>query len=513
MTMREIVRQLNAARACGPIHRYSTIHMRIEENPMMIAFVRMAGESRPWAMAYGRFLDDEPKILSVPDGRNRLAVGKMCEVLAEDFLEYFRVTGYTWDPINKESTIEESFPQLWVPSARHVEMFHHLQYAFWRVRKGDDRTQPLTVFARLSGWLFRESTRLGQQAVVDASKLFRESYVFPTDSSSLGHLGACLEWFSEYSDLKEARLAVRKAAELRDSPTLDPELDNKIFAPLIQRRADRAAEGKETDSIDLQIAHNLAPEVLRRWELVRRAYRVISNDTREVNPGVHELTSSTLQSFYSQFQRIEENMQDPDMGPAYTQHPETDFHGSAAASNYFVMTAADTAYIAKLVHYDEELQAEALASGKAFMADVISVQNAGTGRTTTPIWRLRVQVGEKLRIREGERYSPLAEALHGILVRSVEIIDSENLEIVVEWTERKTVPLEHPISARPIELEWVGHRLMFVPKDGSEFDKSKSRAVWNAAGGPGAWLTHGSAPTKIEPTIVDDITQLTGGTL
>jgi hypothetical protein len=55
--------------------------------------------------------------------------------------------------------------------------------------------------------------------------------------------------------------------------------------------------------------------------------------------------------------------------------------------------------------------------------------------------------------------------------------------------------------------------MMFVPKDGSEFDKSKSRAVWNAAGGPGAWLTHGSAPVKIEPTIVDDITQLTGGKL
>ena len=513
MTMREIVRQLNAAKACAPIHRYSTIHMRLEENPMMIAFVRMAGESRPWAVAYGRFLDDEPKILSVPDGRNKLAVGKMCEALAEDFLEYFRVTGYTWDPITKETTIEESFPQLWVPSARHVEMFHHLQYAFWRVRKGDDRTQPLTVFARLSGWLFRESTRLGQQAVVDASKLFRDSYVFPTDNSSLGQLGACIEWFNPHSDLKNARLQVRKAAELRDSPTLDPELDNKVFAPLIQKRIDLAAEGQDTESIDMQIANNLAPEVLRRWELVRRAYQVIANDTREANVGVDDLANSTLQSFYSQFQRIEENMQDPDMGPAYTQHPETDFHGSAAASNYFVMTAADTAYIAKLVHDDEELQAEALASGKAFMADVVLVQNTGTGRTTTPIWNLRVQVGEKLRIREGERYSPLSEAQHGVLVRSVEIIDAATLEISVEWTDRKTVPLENPISARPVDPEWVGHRMMFVPKDGSEFDKSKSRAVWNAAGGPGAWLTHGAAPAKIEPTIVDDITQLTGGNL
>ena len=103
MSLRELVRQLNAVKACGPIHRYSTLHFRIDENPMMLAFVRMAGESRPWALAYGRFLDDEPKCLSVPDGRNRNAVAEMCELLAEDLLEYFRVAGYTWDPITKEN--------------------------------------------------------------------------------------------------------------------------------------------------------------------------------------------------------------------------------------------------------------------------------------------------------------------------------------------------------------------------------------------------------------------------
>ena len=511
MSLRELVRQLSAVKAVQPIHRYSTIHMRIDDNPMMLAFVRMAGESRPWALAYGRVKDDEPKILSVPDGRNRLAVSDMCEKMAEDFLEYFRVTGYTWDPITKETSIEEELPQLWVPSARHVEMFHHLQYAYWRVRKGDDRTQPLTVFARLSGWLFSESTRLGQQSVVDAAKLFRDSYVFPSDSTSLGHLGSCLEWFTHHPDIKTARLAVREAALLRDSPTLDPELDSKVFSPLLQKRVELISENLDTTKVDEQIQARLAPEVLRRWELTRSAYRVISNDTREVNPGVDELTNSTLQSFYSQFQRIEENMQDPDMGPAYTQHPETDFHGSAAASNYFVMTAADTAYIAKLVHFDEELQAEALASGKAFMAQVLSVQNLGSGRTTTPIWNIRVDIGEKLRIREGERYSPLQEGLHGVHVRAVEVIDASSLEVTIEWVDRKTVPLKNPITARPVDQDWVGHRLMFVPKDGSEFDKSKSRAVWNAAGGPGAWLTHGSAPVKIEPSIVDDITQLAGG--
>lgn len=510
MNTRDLVLQLQAVKKIGPVPRFSTLHTRLAENPMMIAFVRMAGESRPWALAYGRFLDEEPKVLSVPDGRNRNTVAEMCEKLADEFLAYFRVTGYTWDPITKNSTIQEEIPQLWVPSARHVEMFHHLEYAFWRVRKGDDRTKPLTVFARLSGWLFRESTRMGQQAIVDASKLFRDSYVFPTDSTSLGHLGSCLEWFKPHKDINSARLAVREVAILRDSPTLDPELDNKVFIPLINKRIELVEEGKNTDTVDNKIESQLSTEVIRRWELIRSAYRILSNDTRVINPGVEELTQSTLDSFYSSFQRIEENLQDPDLGPAYTPHPETDFHGSAAASNYFVMSAADTAYIAKLVHFDEELQAQSLAAGQAFLAEVVDVQNIGVGRSVTPQWTLRVQIGEKLRIREGERYSPLGAPLHGILVRSVEVLDSENLEIVVEWTDRKTMIVEEPANAKPVDINWVGHRVMFVPKDSSDFDKSKSWSVWKASAGPGAWLTHGSAPAKVEPGVLDDITQLTG---
>lgn len=511
MSVRELVRQLNAVKNCGPIARYSTLHLRVDENPMMIAFVRMAGESRPWALAYGRFLDEEPKCLSVPDGRNRNAVAEMCEVLAEDLLEYFRVAGYTWDPITKDNLGQGDIPQIWVPSARHVEMFHHLEYAFWRVRKGDDRTQPITVFARLCGWLFRESSRLGQQAIIDTAKTFRDSYVFPTDMTSLGHLATCIEWFGNHATIAENRQAVRKVALLRDSPTLDPEIDNKILNPLIERRGRLLADGKSTASVEKKIEEALHPEVNRRWELIRQGYKILSNDTRELNEGVNNLTLATMQSFYNQFQRIEENLQDPDLGPAYTQHPETDFHGSAAAANYFVMSAADTAYIATLVHFDEELQAEALASGKAFIAEVTNVADIGAGRTTTPVWTFRIDIAETLRIREGERYSPLGASSHGILIRSVDIIDSSTLEVVAEWTDRKTMEIQTPIVAKPVDGDWVGNRLMFVPKDGSNFDKSKSRAVWSAANGPGAWLTHGTPPPRIEPTTIDDITQLTGG--
>ena len=510
MSMREIVRQLNATKAGRPIHRYSTKHLRIDEDPMVVAFIRMAGESRPWAIAYGRLKSDEPKFISIPDGRNRIAVSEMCEIFAEDLLEYFRVAGYSWDPITKENLAEGDLPQLWVPSARHVEMFHNLQYAYWRVRKGDDRTKPITVFARLCGWLFRESTKVGQQVVVDTAAAFRSAYVFPTDTASLGHLGTCIAWFKPQKTIAETRLSVREATVLRDSPTLDPDIDNKILNPKLEKRAKLIEDGLDTSKIDFEIAEELKAEVVRRWELVRDGYKILAEDAREVNIGVDDLVYSSMQSFYSGFQRIEENIQDPDLGPAYTQHPETDFHGSAAASNYFEMSAADTAFIAKLVHSDEELQAEALAAGDAFIAEVINVENLGTGRSTKPMWTLRIEIAEKLRIREGERYAPLMQPLHGIHVRNVTVVNSSTLEAIVEWTDRKTVPLDFPLEIRPVDPEWIGHRIMFVPKDGSEFDKSKSRAVWAAANGPGAWLTHGQPPARIEANVVDDITQLSG---
>ena len=513
MSARELVRQLNAVKCGGPISRYTTLHYRIDENPMVLAFVRMAGESRPWGIAYGRFRDNKPTVISVPDGRNRIAVSEMCEKFAEDLLTYWRVEGYSWDPISTDNLMSGEIPQIWVPSVRHVEMFHHLEYAFWRVRKGDDRTKPLTVFARLSGWIYRESNRMGQQAVIDTSKFFRDSFVFPADSSSLMHLGACIEWFKNADSLSEKRLKVRKASSLRDSPTLDPEIDNKYLAPLLARRGRVLDENKSTTKIDSEISGILKPELERRWELVREGYRIFSNDNREQNEGTIELTQATIASFCNDYQEIEKNIKDPELGPAYTRHPETDFHGSAAASNYFVMAAANTAYLSTLVHFDEELQAEALASGKAFIGEVTHVVDNGQGRKTIPIWKMTVEIGETLRLRENERYAPLGASKHGVIIRSVEVLSENELEITAEWNDNKTVPLEANHLAKVSNEIWVGTRLMFVPKDSSSLDKQSSFAVWQAASGPGAWLTHGKAPINAEPGIVDDITQLTAGDL
>jgi hypothetical protein len=511
MSTRTIVQQLRAVQSGLPVPKYSTLHLRLAENPFMVAFVRMAGESRPWGIAFGRLQDKSPRILVAGDGRNRDDIAKICEEFGVTLLQYCRTEGHTFNPITKENIDPSELPQIWVPGARHVEMLHHLEYAYWRVRKGDDRTQPLTVFARLCGWLFRESGRSGQQQIVDASKALRDAYVFPSDDMSLGNLTTSIAWFRESGPLVEKRLKVRQAGQQRVSPTLDPNLDYKTLAPLVEQRGALLKENKSLDAIEKKIYDAIAPELQVRWDSMVDAYQVLANDTRRENAGVEKLVETTMKKFVYEFQRVERNLLDPDLGPAFTPHPETDFHGSAAASSYFQMAASDSAFTANLIHDDAELQGEALANGRAFLAEVTEVWNTGVGRSTIPVWQLTVEVDEQLRLREGERYSMIGNISSSFLVRSVEIQPDNILLIEGEWVTPKIKPLEGPISAKPVDPSWVGERILFVPTDSSSFDNLKSNAVWKAKDGIGAWLTHGRAPNQVTDNIIDDITQLQSG--
>jgi len=508
MSTRDIVRQLEATKISQPIPRYSTLHVRLVDNPLMVAFVRMAGESRPWGIAYGRLNDSAPRIVTAGDGRNREAVAEICEEFGVALLQYARAEGYTFNPITKDNLDTMDLPQIWVPGERHVEMFHHLEYAYWRVRKGDDRTQPLTVFARLAGWIFRESGRIGQQQIIDASRALRDAYAFPADTLSLGNLTTAVAWFKEDGVLSEKRLAVRNAGKQRVSPTLDPKLDKEVLAPLIEQRADLLKAGKSLALVEQKIHEALAPELMARWNSVVNAFHILANDNRKENSGVEKLVQSTMEKYVVEFQRVERGMLDSTGDPIFTPHPETDFHGSAAAAGYFRMQAADVTYTASLVHDDAELCAEALASGHAFLGEVIEVWNSGVGRSTVPNWQVKVQIGEISRLREGENYSLVGNPKSAVAIREVEVIDDEHWSVHIEWKSPKLKEVSGSIYAKPLDSNWIGNRLIFVPCDTSALTAKQAQAVWDAKDGVGAWLTHGSAPLQVEEGIVDDITQL-----
>ncbi len=211
MAMREVVRKLRAYQAAGAMPRYSTKHVVFSEDPMHVAFVRLSGETRPWAV--GWIVNGKRHFSAATDGRRFDQVRDMLSDFAVDLMQYFRVAGVTWDSIDLENQPSPGeHPQLWVPAASHLDMLHYLSYAYWRSVLTDDNKDDLTAFARLCGHLFRETSFPGQQLVCDGARTLRELFAFPADDTSLGNINSAMTWIGNGGDFESRVHAARKAA-------------------------------------------------------------------------------------------------------------------------------------------------------------------------------------------------------------------------------------------------------------------------------------------------------------
>lgn len=518
MSVREVARKLRAWEAGRPIPRYDTIHHAVvpPDQALIVAFVRMAGESRPWGIAWGT-VGNEPTIQSVPDGRVRDDVSVLCAEFAEALLDHMRVHNWTYSPVD-QNAVPAALRQVWLPNGQHLAMLHQLNYTYSQTRFGGLNQDILRAFGRLAGWLFRDSCRTGAQHLVNASSALADAYVFPAQTVRTAHLGYQLAWLAT-PGVREDRMTAAIAAErLPVSPTLDPDVDREQLSDLVELWQERRREGSDLTEVGAQIAAVLETELRRRWELTEQAYRMLADNCLPVNAGVPALVAEAHNEFWFQHQRIELRYNDPTQGPAFVAHPETDYHGSAAASRYLIHAAADEAHVGHLIHDDHEMFNEALDEGKALRANVFSVRDIGSGRTTTPQWELHLDPSVPHRLRESARLVPYGSRGHEVTVVSVDT-DGDALVVVVEWTGRKTMPLTCGIVAKPVDTAWVGEEVAFVVSDAADLTKRRSSRVWKAKDGPGAWLTHGGGPVQVEITtddgdsdlLVDDVRQLEQG--
>jgi len=515
MTVREIARKLRAWEAGRPIPRYETIHHAVvpPAQAFIVAFIRMAGESRPWGIAWGT-AEEGPTIQSVPDGRVRDDVAVLCAEFAEALLAHMRVHNWTYDPVDQDA-VPEVLRQVWLPNGQHLAMLHQLNYTYSQTNYGGENQDILRALGRLAGWMFRDTFRVGSQHVVNASAALDQAYAFPAQPARIAHLGYQLGWLDTPGGRTERMSAATAAEGFTVAPTLDPVLDRDQLSDLVGTWQQLRRDGGDNSGTGASIGRILENELRRRWELTERAYRLLVENDRPVNSGVPTLVSEAHNEFWFQHQRIELRINDPSQGPAFVAHPETDFHGSAAASRYLIHSAADEAHVGCLIHDDHELFSEALDQGKAVRARVGEVRDVGIGRATIPQWELRLDPALPNRLRESGRLVPLGSRGHEATVVS---IDSNETELVVsiEWTGRKTIPLACGIGARPGDASWAGEEVAFVMSDAADLTRRRSTRVWKAKDGPGAWLTHGRAPVQVEITtddgdtdlLIDDVRQL-----
>ena len=90
---------------------------------MLVAFIRMGGESSPWAIGW-QIGNDQPVFRSVPEARNRIQVSEMVAEFGDALLAHFK-------------DFEHGQPQLWVAGPTHIDMLHFLALRYARARSGD----------------------------------------------------------------------------------------------------------------------------------------------------------------------------------------------------------------------------------------------------------------------------------------------------------------------------------------------------------------------------------------
>ncbi len=477
MKERDVVRRLIAFAEGRALPRGTTrqLHIAADEDLLIVAFVRMGGESRPWGIAFGR-PDAEPEILTVPEGRNRDLVAGMCSSFAPVLLRHLRTPGFAGLPPADE---EELGPlrQVWLPNGSHADMLHHLAFAYTFTRRGPEAGTILNPLGRAAGWLFREAQRPGQQHVITATEALRTSYTFPAQSTKLEHLGFLLAWLDGDLAPAERPAAAHKAEELAVSTALDPTIERTRIAARLDDWHEARHEGDagRERAKAAEITRVLEEELGRRYRLTAQAISLLRADGRRTNRGVAELVDEALAEQWHQHTRLEWGHAAGDDPPPFTPSPETDGDPAAAGAGYMTHLASASLVESVLLHDDPELQDEAIARGDGFRGTVTGVGERPSGRWARTVLTVRDENPGPLRLREGSWVCVVGSPESGGTL----------LALRTESDGRRTFEVEF----RRNPMRAVGSETGFVESSNHHLSRRKSSLIWSDDE-PGGWLTH-----------------------
>lgn len=488
MNERNAVRRLRAHQLGAPVPTTSTIHhlLASSSDQLIVAFVRMGGESSPWGVAWGH-PGQEPKIATAPEPRNRDEARRLITPFALDLLDHLRVPPYTGSLVDGH---EDLLPlrQVWVPNGSHLDMVHALGFAYARTNAGGEDREMLNAFGRACGWLLRESDRPGQQSVITATSALTGAWAFPAQDSRCGHLGFLLGWLGAGS--RDQRTDAARRAEQRPIGTsLDPSFERDHLAPLVTAWND-AGESHRPAAADV-IDGALEPELQHRFDLVGAAITSLVDDERPVNAGVDRLVVAGAKRIWFDFVFQESGLGvDNEDEQRWFTAIETDRNPESAAKRYFVQTSSEDLAEALMVHDDDVLLAEMVADGDALRGQIVDVFDEGEGRAKRPVWTISLR--DTGPIRRGARKPLCVRGLEGrtATLRSIEEDEDGPCVAVVEVTGLVTKPRgsDHGVVAATSAV-LIGTDIALVP-GAFPLGGRKIAMVRKALDAPGAWVTH-----------------------
>ncbi|MFF0431944.1 hypothetical protein ACFYU9_06945 [Streptomyces sp. NPDC004327] len=282
-------------------------HRHLSERPLVFVPLTTAGEAGAPLGALVGTDPEEPRLLVVPQPRDRDLRFAFLAELADEILPYVDSFAAAVETVERKDEVVElclDAPQLVVPSRAGIEYVRLLGRStrFRRTAEQDpDTPYPAPPRVPLLGrWLthFGERARVpGASLLVAATDLLGRHWATGQSSLEDQHLGALLAWIAPPEGESGAQAALR--AELaRDArgqllcppagPATDPAFDNKLLAPAIEafdraRQALGAAEDGPAAEEGLaaltgaerEIRRLVAAQLKPTWDAVWRALDLV----------------------------------------------------------------------------------------------------------------------------------------------------------------------------------------------------------------------------------------------
>ncbi|MFG3345544.1 hypothetical protein ACGF1Z_10830 [Streptomyces sp. NPDC048018] len=407
-------------------------HRHLSERPLVLVPLTTAGEAGAPLGALVGTDADEPRLLVVPQPRDRDLRFAFLAELADEILPYVDSFAEVVEAAERNETDPETgkkvkvevelcadAPQLVVPGRAAVEYVRLLGRStrFRRTAEQDPET-PFPAPPRvplLGRWLthFGERARVpGSSLLVAATDLLNRHWATGQSSLEDQHLGALLAWIDtpEGESGAEAALRVELGRDAQGQllwppagPATDPAFDNKLLAPAIERydRARQALGAAEDGSAaedglaglhhaEREIRRLVASQLKPTWDAVWRALGLL----RELPEGarVPDRWTRDRWSFTGQRDRI---------AAGEPPQPRRD-DAVTAAQKLAAREQAQGQLEAQEALDDPLVLAGRRLAGEAFVAEVVEVTMARTERNR-PRPQLTVRTEDRPHLGAGVR--------------------------------------------------------------------------------------------------------------
>ena len=362
MDNKQVASRLQAWFDGRPLPNGSTRSFRISEDSLVIALVRMGGESTPWGISVGS-PHSKPELFTVADPREPQARARMIGEFANYLLKYFchpRLNA-------SESALQAGGPikQLWIPDPSHLDLLHQIAYGYAFANGPLDDMADLNDLGRLLNCLFIQWQHPGQQMVMIISDCLRSMYTFPASPVRQHHLGFLTAWLADDRTRTERLANATEAEETSISTTIDGAIERKLLNPLLERFT---KTGRTDEVVGREIRNIIEHQLNDRWNTAVNGLRSITTDKREENPGVTTLAGISANSWNQLWVRNVnfERKGQQTFWPAL----ETDKSPTSAAISANKRALAATQSKEALAHGDQELAMDLINSGHGMVCEV-----------------------------------------------------------------------------------------------------------------------------------------------